>query len=126
LTIYGDGKQVRDVLYIDDLVRAYLAAFRRIDAVAGEIFNIGGGPANTLSLLELLDLLHELTGRPVRARHEGWRPGDQVIYVSDVRKAARRLGWAPRVSPAAGVRRLHAWVAEHPELFDGPRPTKRR
>jgi len=126
LTIYGDGKQVRDVLYIDDLVRAYLAAFRRIDAVAGEIFNIGGGPANTLSLLELLAMLRELTGRPVRAHHEGWRPGDQVIYVSDVRKAARRLGWAPSVSPAEGVRRLHAWVAEHPELFDRPRAKKRR
>lgn len=117
ITIYGDGKQVRDVLYIDDLVAAYRAAYRRIDRVAGGVFNIGGGPENTLSLLELLDLLRRLTGRPVRVDYANWRPGDQAVYVSDVRKARRLLGWAPAISPEAGVRRLYRWVTSNASLF---------
>ncbi len=121
ITIYGDGKQVRDILYIDDLVRAYRAAYRRIEPVAGEVFNIGGGPAYTLSLLELLDMLRDLTGRGLRVRYDAWRPGDQTVYVSDVRKAGRELGWAPRIDPAEGVARLYAWVVSHQALFESRR-----
>lgn len=117
ITIYGDGKQVRDVLYVDDLVRAYRAAFRRIRNAAGEVYNIGGGPRNTLSLLELLEMLERLMGRPVPVRYDDWRPGDQVIYVSDIRKARRELGWSPAVGPEAGVRRLHRWIAANRRLF---------
>ena len=117
ITIYGDGKQVRDVLYVDDLVRAYRAAFRRIDSVAGEVFNIGGGPRNTLSLLQLLDVLSRLIARPIRARFTDWRPGDQEVYVSDIRKARRLLAWAPVVSPEAGVMRLYRWVIANAPLF---------
>lgn len=117
ITIYGDGKQVRDVLYIDDLVRAYRAAFRRIRDVAGEVFNIGGGPRNTMSLLELLEILKELLGRPVRVGYDDWRPGDQAIYVSDIRKARRRLGWTPAIGPEAGVTRLYRWIAANRRLF---------
>jgi CDP-paratose 2-epimerase len=117
ITIYGDGKQVRDILHIDDLVGAYRAAARRIDDVAGDVFNIGGGPRNTLSLLELLDMLGRLLGRPVPVRYEGWRPGDQTIYVSDIRKARRGLDWRPAIGPADGVTRLYHWVAANRRLF---------
>jgi CDP-paratose 2-epimerase len=117
ITIYGDGRQVRDILYVDDLVRAYRAAFRRIRDVAGEVFNIGGGPRNTLSLLELLDMLGELVGRPVPVSYDDWRPGDQVIYVSDIRRAQRRLGWTPGIGTEAGVRRLYRWIDANRHLF---------
>jgi CDP-paratose 2-epimerase len=117
ITIYGDGKQVRDILYIDDLVRAYRAAARHIDDVAGEVFNIGGGPRNTLSLLELLDMLGRLLGRPVPVRYEGWRPGDQTVFVSDIRKARRQLGWSPAIGPARGVTRLYRWIGANRGLF---------
>ena len=126
ITIYGDGKQVRDILYVEDLVRAYRAACRRIDEVAGQVFNIGGGAAYTLSLLELLDMLGELTGRPVPVRYDAWRPGDQAIYVSDVRKAGRQLGWTPTIDPKQGVTRLYEWVTSHPELFKDRKPAGRR
>jgi CDP-paratose 2-epimerase len=117
ITIYGDGRQVRDILYIDDLVRAYRAAARRIDDVAGEVFNIGGGPRNTLSLLELLDMLGRFLGRPVPVCYEGWRPGDQTVFVSDIRKARRRLGWNPAITPARGVARLYRWIRANRRLF---------
>ena len=117
ITIFGDGKQVRDVLHIDDLVRAYRRAFHRIRDVAGEVFNIGGGPRNTMSLLELLEMLKDLLGRPVPVGYDDWRPGDQVIYVSDIRKARRDLGWTPAVRPEAGVRRLYRWIAANRQLF---------
>jgi len=126
ITIYGDGRQLRDVLYIDDLVQAYLAAWRRIDAVAGQAFNIGGGPRNTISLLELLDLLRELTGNPVPVKHADWRPGDQKVFVSGIAKAGRLLRWQPLVAPADGVGRLLAWVRANADLFVGFGKSPRR
>lgn len=117
ITIYGDGKQVRDVLYIDDLVRAYRAAYRRINDVTGEVFNIGGGPKNTLSLLELLAMLRQLTGKSIPVKYEDWRPGDQEVYVSDIRKAKRLLRWTPAVDPESGGARLYHWVHANAALF---------
>jgi CDP-paratose 2-epimerase len=118
ITIYGDGKQVRDVLYVGDLIDLYLAAIERIDAVAGQVFNTGGGPDRTLSVwAEFRPLLEELLGREVRVGHGGWRPGDQRIYVSDIRTANASLKWSPRITVADGVRRLYEWVADNPGLF---------
>jgi CDP-paratose 2-epimerase len=117
ITIYGDGRQVRDVLYIEDLVRAYRAAARRIEGLAGHVFNVGGGPRFTMSLRELLKILEGLLGRPIPVRFADWRPGDQRVYVSDIRRARRDLRWSPRVDPAAGVRRLHRWILDNPALF---------
>jgi CDP-paratose 2-epimerase len=112
LTIFGDGKQVRDVLYIDDLVSAFVLAWKGIDNLAGRAFNIGGGPAGTLSLLELLDAIETFHGsRPV-VSFDAWRPGDQRYYVSDTSAFRRATGWRPRVPVAEGVRRLNDWLRE--------------
>jgi CDP-paratose 2-epimerase len=117
ITIYGTGKQVRDILFIDDLVDCYLRVIERIEAVAGMTFNIGGGPANTVSLLEFLGLLAEHSGRPVRYAFAGWRPGDQLVYVSDIRLAEEVLQWRPGVSVSEGLERLCRWVDENLALF---------
>jgi CDP-paratose 2-epimerase len=112
LSFYGDGRQVRDVLYVGDLVRAFRMAADAIDRTAGEVFNIGGGPENTTSLLELVAELEEICGHKVPVNYAPWRPGDQRIYVSDVRKAGEVFGWAPQVSRTEGVRRLIDWLRE--------------
>lgn len=118
ITIYGDGRQVRDVLFIDDLLDAYEAAVQNMAMAAGQIYNIGGGPRNTISIwAEFGPLLEELLGRPIPVRYGEWRPGDQPIYVSDVRKAERQLGWCPRVSVREGVTRLFEWIRDHQQLF---------
>ena len=118
ITIYGDGKQVRDVLWVEDLVDAYERALARIDQVSGRIYNIGGGPEHTLSLRELVAMIDERLGRRLAMRCADWRPGDQRIFVADARRAARDLGWTPRVEPRAGVARLLDWVWEHRDLLD--------
>lgn len=118
IAIYGDGLQVRDVLYIDDLIDAYQLGIARIDELSGEVFNLGGGPANTLAVWsEFGPLLEQLAGRPVSVTYGPWRPGDQRVFVADIRRAENMLGWRPRVSPAEGIRRLYEWVAANPELF---------
>ena len=88
-TIYGDGKQIRDTLWVGDLIDAYERAFERIGTVQGEVFNIGGGPSNTLSLRELVAALEQHLGRPLHPPHADWRPGDQRVFVADIRKAER-------------------------------------
>ena len=105
VTVCGDGKQVRDLLWVDDLVDIYIKALDRIDEVSGEAFNVGGGPANALSINELVSLLG------LEARRAPWRPGDQRVFVADVSKARRRLGWSPSVGAAEGVARLRAWAS---------------
>lgn len=118
ISIYGDGMQVRDVLHIDDLVAAYQAGIDRIDSLSGEVFNLGGGPRNTLAVwTEFGPLLEGLAGRPVPVSYGPWRPGDQRVFVADIRRAEERLSWRPKVSPEEGIRRLYAWVAENPGLF---------
>src|SRR5438552_13229032 len=117
IAIYGNGKQVRDVLFVDDLVRAFRLAAEKIDQVAGEIFNIGGGPVNALSVwAQFSQYLQELTGEPVSARFEDWRPGDQPCYVSNIGKIRERLGWQPLIDKAAGIGLLGDWVGSNLEL----------
>jgi CDP-paratose 2-epimerase len=121
VTIYGDGKQARDVLWIDDLVAAYDAAVRCADRSAGQIYNIGGGPEYAMSIwAEFRPLLEDLAGHPVVTSFGDWRPGDQPVYVSDIRKAERELGWRPTVSVTDGVELLWRWVDEHVALFEAP------
>jgi len=118
ITVYGDGKQVRDILFVDDLVDAYDAAAGRIDATAGQIYNVGGGPSNVISLLDLLAHLERRRGEPLRYTTSGWRPGDQRVFVSDISKAQKDLGWRPRTSWQHGLDELYEWVAANPGIFE--------
>jgi CDP-paratose 2-epimerase len=110
LTIYGDGLQVRDVLFVDDLVNAMLLAHERVGQLAGQAFNIGGGPANTTSLVELLDLIGDVTGERPLVHTEPWRTADQRYYVSDTTKFRAATGWSPRVGVREGVTMLLEWL----------------
>jgi CDP-paratose 2-epimerase len=114
ITLYGDGRQVRDILYVDDLLDAMLVATHRAGELAGRAFNMGGGPASTVSLLELIDLIAELEGRVPEVDFGPWRIGDQRWYVSDTRGFSEATGWRPSVGAAEGVKRLHGWLrAQH-------------
>ena len=117
ITIYGDGKQIRDVLHVDDLVRAYEAVLERPDRARGEAFNIGGGPQNTMSLLELLAFLEEKRKTKITPTYSAPRIGDQPVFVCDVSKAAERLSWRPEIGAKDGVMRLIGWVEENRKLF---------
>jgi len=118
ITIYGDGKQIRDVLFVGDLMEAYDLAIERIDRAAGKVYNIGGGPENTLSIWqEFGPLLQELLGREIPIARDEWRPGDQKVYISDIRKAESELGWKPKTSVQEGIRWLFEWVQAHQNLF---------
>jgi CDP-paratose 2-epimerase len=112
ISIYGDGRQVRDILDVSDAVEAYLAAWRRIESVQGRAFNLGGGPGNAVSLRQLLRYIEDLLGRPVELTFSDWRAGDQRYYVSDTRRAARELGLRPPVPWRTGVAALCHWLAD--------------
>jgi CDP-paratose 2-epimerase len=113
ITIYGDGYQVRDVLFIDDAVSAWLRAFDRIEATRGRVFNLGGGVRNAVSLQDMLGLITELRGHAPDTRFDQWRPGDQAWYVSDVSAISKALAWSPRISPRQGLEMLERWLVTH-------------
>ncbi len=118
ITVFGDGMQVRDVLFVDDLIDAFDAAAAKIDRSSGNVYNIGGGPSNVLSLVELLAHIEGRLGAPIPAARDDWRPGDQRVYISDIRRAKEHLGWAPTVSKGQGLTLLYDWVAENRSLFE--------
>ncbi|HVS76584.1 MAG TPA: NAD-dependent epimerase/dehydratase family protein [Steroidobacteraceae bacterium] len=121
ITVYGDGRQVRDVLYVEDLVDAMLLAMRAADRLAGQAFNIGGGPANSVSLLELLDVMAASMGMSVRVEHAGWRSGDQRYYVTNSGRFCAATGWSPAIPLAEGMGRLHDWLlSDRPMAAEGP------
>lgn len=111
VTIYGTGKQVRDILWVEDLVEAYDLAWKQDKA--GSIYNMGGGAENTLSLLELVDLLNGLHATDVELKFGDMRPGDQPVYIANANKARRELGWIPKMNPTAGVEALYRWIVEN-------------
>jgi CDP-paratose 2-epimerase len=112
ISVYGDGCQVRDAMDVGDAVEAYLAAWACICAVKGRAFNLGGGPANAVSLRQVVAFIGDEAGRPVDARYTDWRPGDQRWYVSDTRRAARELGLNPARPWRQGVAALARWLRE--------------
>ncbi len=119
ITIFGDGKQIRDMLYVDDLLDAYEAAIARIDQVAGQVFNVGGGRQNTISIWrEFGPALEKLLGRPVPVQWDlNWRPGDQRVFVADIRKARADLNWQPQIDIPAGMERLFNWIVANQSIF---------
>lgn len=118
ITIFGDGKQVRDVLFVEDLIDLYLAAFNNPDKSAGKVFNAGGGPKNTLSLLELLAHIEKRLGEKIPLAYDDWRPGDQKVYVSDTALAESVLGWERKYDKVRGVDTLIDWILENKNLFE--------
>lgn len=117
ITIYGDGKQVRDILFIDDLLDAYDAGFAAAGKVAGRAYNIGGGPANVLSLLELLAYIGKRRNQKLPYGTSDWRPGDQKVFISDIRCAQKELGWCPKIACAQGLDLLYDWVSQNRQMF---------
>ncbi|HSU67493.1 MAG TPA: NAD-dependent epimerase/dehydratase family protein [Tepidisphaeraceae bacterium] len=121
ITLYGDGMQVRDILFVEDLVDAFLLAQAHMPDVSGQAFNLGGGPENTISLIELLEMIKELHGAKPSVHFGAWRPGDQRYYVSDTSKFQAATGWSTQVDARQGVRRLYDWLRESHATT--PRPT---
>lgn len=118
ITIYGNGKQVRDILFVEDLMDAYDAALSHPEKAAGQIFNVGGGRKNTISVwTEFAPMLEKLLGKKIPVAWGDWRPGDQPVFISDIRKAKEVLGWSPKVNAQEGIKRLFNWVVENRSLF---------
>ncbi len=118
ITLYGDGRQVRDLLFVDDLVRAMQLAHENMDRAAGEPFNLGGGSANSTSLLELLEHIRRLTAQRVEVDWGPERLGDQKWYVADTSKIRTTLAWSPTTSIREGIQALYKWYAERPWLVE--------
>ncbi len=118
ITIYGNGKQVRDILHINDLINCYELCIEKSDQISGQAFNIGGGPENTLSLLQLLNMLKQKTGINPDLSWADWRPGDQPVFICELDKAKQQLDWQPSINVEQGVTMLIDWVKHHRQLFD--------
>lgn len=118
ISIYGNGKQVRDVLFVEDLIDAYELFVQKIDQAAGQIYNVGGGIDNTISVWrEFGPKLEKLMGKAIPITYGDWRPGDQPVYISDTSKAKRELGWSPKVSVDEGIERMYRWIRDNQPLF---------
>jgi len=122
ITVFGTGRQVRDVLDVSDAVRAYRAVLGRIDALKGRAFNLGGGPANAVSLIQVLREIEAITGRAMNASFEDWRQGDQPWFVADTRALEAATGWRAQVPWRSGLRALADWLTEG----ETPRVERRR
>jgi CDP-paratose 2-epimerase len=122
VTIYGDGLQVRDALHVSDAVDAWLGVLANVPAVSGSIFNLGGGPGNAISLVELIEMIAELRGERITTRFDKWRPGDQPWYISDIEALAHVIGWRPRVGLREGITTLSDWLS--PRFQRAQRPER--
>lgn len=125
ITIFGDGKQVRDLLYVGDLVRLYELAIKNIERVKGEAFNVGGGTNNTLSLIECLDTLGKKLKISIKTDKDEIRAGDQPIFISDNSKAIKLLGWKPSISVNQGLDRMIAWIVKNRNAIENIRSKRR-
>ena len=118
ITIYGNGKQVRDVLFVDDLVRAYELAAENIEKTRGQVYNIGGGTKNSVSIWhDCFSIIEKLFHTKLKAKTSKERPGDQQIFIADTRKALRDFGWKPTTSIQQGTKQLYNWLLENKEYF---------
>ena len=118
ITIYGDGKQVRDILHVHDLIQAYDLAVEKIDVARGQVYNLGGGPSNVMSIWsEFGPRLEKLLGKKIEVGRGDWRPGDQRVFYANVSKAKNEMGWEPTISVEQGVNMLYEWVQANKNLF---------
>lgn len=118
ITVYGDGKQVRDILHVDDLMNAYDLAVEKIDIAKGQVYNMGGGPDNVMSIwAEFGPKLEKYIGETIEVARGDWRPGDQKVFYADISKAEKELGWRPSINVERGVQMLFDWVKENKNLF---------
>ncbi|MBL8101318.1 MAG: GDP-mannose 4,6-dehydratase [Anaerolineales bacterium] len=118
ITIYGDGKQVRDILHVEDLMNAYDLAVEKNNIARGKVYNMGGGPQNVMSIwAEFRPKLEKYVGRTIEVSRGDWRPGDQRVFYADISKAEKELGWKPRIGVEEGVQKLFEWVQENRKLF---------
>ncbi|NHI94700.1 MAG: NAD-dependent epimerase/dehydratase family protein [Candidatus Lokiarchaeota archaeon] len=117
LTYYGNGKQVRDILFITDLIEGFKTAIKKINISAGTPFNIGGGPNNAISLLNCTKMIEGFSSKKTKYKLDEWRPGDQYIYVTNIDKLKQKLGWEPKVTAEEGIRKEYDWIVENKELF---------
>lgn len=115
INIFGDGKQVRDILWIDDLIDLWIK-FLHSPLTEG-VFNTGGGTDNTLSLIELLDIIKKKTGKDLKTSYSDWRPGDQKVYISNIEKVCNELNWKPSIQPEEGIQRIISWVENNIAIF---------
>ena len=118
ITVFGNGKQVRDVLYVDDLINAYNLAFTNIHKTKGKVYNIGGGVKFNLSLLESFKIIEKIVGKKLKFKLSSWRPADQKVYISDVALARKDFGWYPEISPENGLKKLYKWAEENKSMFN--------
>lgn len=116
VSIFGNGKQVRDVLYVDDLIRAYDAALKNIKKTRGKAYTVGGGAKFSISIWELFDILQKISRKKFNYKFGPWRPGDQKIYVSDLASAKKDFNWSPTVSPQEGLKHLYSWIEQNKDL----------
>lgn len=117
ITVYGNGKQVRDVLHVKDLIELYMSVINNIETCSGKIYNVGGGIDNTLSLLELLDLLKIKLNKNIQYSFSGWRPGDQKIYISDIENIKKDINWQPKINVTEGLNLMFDWIIDNKQIF---------
>jgi CDP-paratose 2-epimerase len=120
ITIYGNGKQVRDILFVDDLIMFYDSVIMNIDKISGEAFNVGGGAENSLSLLEFFTLFEKITHKKIRYTFEEWRQGDQEIFISDNTKANKFLKFKPKITYKDGIYMIHKWLKKYYSINKKP------
>lgn len=118
ITIYGDGKQIRDILFVEDLVRLYHKAIEKRSSCAGKVYNVGGGPAFTLSLNELIQILEKRFGREIDRQTSDWRPGDQKVYVSDISRVSEDLEWMPTTDIQKGIDAMAVWIENNRDILN--------
>ena len=119
VTLYGNGKQVRDLLFVDDLVEAYVQAVAHIDKCSGQVYNLGGGPENALSLMEFFSILEEDFGQKLSPAHSPERPGDQPLFIADNGKFEADSGWQAKTNVCDGLQKLHQWLTDNKAMLQG-------
>ena len=117
ITIFGDGKQVRDLLYIDDLNRLFETLINNKKQNVERVYNVGGGYNFSLSILELLDILEKILGKKIKVNFSKWRMGDQKVYISNNLRLKKNFGWEPLISPKIGIKKLISWVYDNKKLI---------